>query len=106
MTCQYIKLRQTGTWWRFLHLRLHLPSGLTRWRLPPNGGFAYVVDFLNSDVSIYSISPDGLLTSKGRVAAGQGSISVTVDITGRFALVANNTEHTATRYKIDAATGD
>jgi hypothetical protein len=76
---------------------------------PPNNHlprFAYVANFYDSSVSIYTANAEtGQLRHNGYVAAGASPLSVTVDPSGKFAYVANSGSSNVSAYTINATTG-
>lgn len=79
----------------------------------PTGKFAYVTNYgdhlagLSGSISMYTINPDGGLTSLGTIGeAGVGTTSVAVHPSGKFAYAAMARFDTAIwTYRIDAASG-
>jgi len=79
---------------------------------PPNNvpRFAYVANFSDNTVSIYTVNAaTGQLRHNGYVAAGTNPSSVTVDPSGKFAYVTNSFNGTGGNsvpaYSINATTG-
>ena len=63
--------------------------------------FAYVANHTENSVSFYAVEDDtGRLRYQGRVAAGDGPRSVTVDPSGSYAYVANTYDKTISQYTI------
>ena len=57
---------------------------------PNTGGYAYVANAGNNNVTLYTITPvTGVLTAGASYAAGATPISVNVDPSGQFVYVAN-----------------
>ena len=79
----------------------------------PSGKFAYVANFgdhlsgIPGSISMYRINADGSLTSTGTIAeAYEGTTSVAVHPSGKFAYVANaRFSNTISTHTIDATTG-
>lgn len=72
----------------------------------PDGGYAYVVNTNDHNVSIYSIL-DGTLTPMTDVLTGGSSpLSITIDSTGQYAYVANSGTNTISAFSINSGTGD
>ncbi|MBI3804189.1 MAG: beta-propeller fold lactonase family protein [Nitrospirae bacterium] len=68
--------------------------------------FAYAVNSISNDVSIYTVDPTtGLLTKVGSMAAGDQPYTVTADPSGRFVYAGNFGSNNISMYTVDAATG-
>lgn len=68
------------------------------------GTFAYVLNHGSADVTAFSVSSGGALTSLGRVPTGGGSnpVSISVDPAGAFAYVVNQDTNSVTTFTIAA----
>ena len=65
--------------------------------------FAFVANFDDASVSSYAVdNASGRLKYIGKAAAGSNPRSVTVDPSGRFAYVANQTSNNVSQYTIGA----
>ena len=70
------------------------------------GSFAYVANYFDNNVSVYTINPTtGALTAGTPVASGLQPRSVTVDPSGRFAYVTNASSNDVSVYTINHTTG-
>ena len=77
------------------------PPGVT-----PSARFAYVANFGESTVSIYTVNATtGQLRHNGYVAAGSNPSSVTIAPSGKFAYVANYGSANISAYTINTTTG-
>ena len=79
--------------------------------IDPSGKFAYVANDGSNDVSAFTITPSGpnagALVAAGSPVSSGGvhPLYVTVDPTGRFAYVANQSDDTVTAFTINTTTG-
>jgi DNA-binding beta-propeller fold protein YncE len=72
----------------------------------PSEKFAYVINSLDNDISMYKIdSSTGLFSSIGLVAARTSPSSIAIDPSGKFVYVTNFNSNDVSIYNIDAATG-
>ena len=63
--------------------------------------FAYVANYTEDSVSYYAVENDtGRLRYQGRIAAGDGPMSVTVDLSGTYAYVVNYNSDTVSQFTI------
>lgn len=68
--------------------------------------FAYVANFNDNTVSMYTVNPaNGQLGVVGSVATGTGPRSIAVDPLGRFAYVANLSSNNVSAYTVNPITG-
>jgi len=83
------------------------PCGPRAIELSPGGAFAFVPNRFSNDVSVFSVSPAGLLTpvSGSPFAAGTDPRSAAVDPSGRFLYVPNVASGDVSAFAIDAKTG-
>jgi len=70
------------------------------------GRFAYVVDYFDNTVSIYTVNPTtGQLRHNGYVPVGVNPQSVVVDPSGRFVYLANRLSNNISAFRINPNTG-
>ncbi|MFO1524378.1 MAG: beta-propeller fold lactonase family protein [Turneriella sp.] len=85
-----------------------IPSGGTRAGTAfsdPTGKYVYVTNPNGIGVSMYIINPStGVLTANGTIAAGTSPQKGSIDPTGKFAYIANNSNDVS-MYSINASTG-
>lgn len=75
--------------------------------IAPKGDFLYVACNGASEVAAFQIdSAAGTLTEVDRKSAGNSPLSITLDVTGKFAYVASVTYGTASRFNLNGSLSD
>lgn len=74
-------------------------------RLHPTGKFLYTTNQGSNDISLFSVSSSGALSSGGTFPAGAAPSAVEIDASGKLLFVANRSANTISVFTVDTSSG-